>query len=100
MSETNDASVQSVVMTRFAGEQKREFYAAVTTAISICRTGFANRSSLGFPRIKEILRPYEEVNAIKQAIALCGADTISTRFAYPHIESLLLDLLAMTDSSS
>ena len=73
--------------------EKPDFESAVATAISICRTGFASRSSLGFPRIKEILRPYAEVHAIKQAIALCGADTISPRFAYPHIESLLQDAL-------
>jgi hypothetical protein len=59
----------------------------------ICETSFRNYSGHGRGVIAGMLQPWAAREDVAKAISLCSADTVSPRFCYPHIASIMEDII-------
>jgi hypothetical protein len=66
---------------------------AIRKAMEACENGFVSNHRRWYLCIEELLSPFSENESIASAIRLCHADTISPRFAYPHIQDILRGVL-------
>ena len=65
--------------------------------IKICNTCFESFSSRGKATIAAMLQPWADRMDVAKAIAMCTADTVSVRLAYPHIASLMDEIIRVAE---